>query len=141
MCTDLPPSARAVMPKSVRQRVWTGDNLPVADSVPAASTRLLRGSDEPLYQRLRVLLAERDVNPHTAFLADLFPDDVDQEFGLLVTEDRRVIEFVVYYGHLGDIKRQADDATIGEWKDITSWWDATAHASTIRMALDLVPGT
>jgi hypothetical protein len=111
----------------------------VTESVSAASTRLLRGSDEPLYQRLRVLLREREVDPNTAILADLFPDDVNQEFGLLVTADRRVIEFVVYSGRLGDLKRQAADATIGEWKDITSWWDATPHASTIRLALDLVP--
>lgn len=113
----------------------------MAESVPAASTRLLRGSDEPLFQRLRVLLGEREIDPHTAILADLIPDDVDQEFGLLVTEDRRVIEFVLCYGRLGDLKRQAADATIGEWKDITSWWDATPHASTIRVALDLVPKT
>lgn len=66
---------------------------------------------------------------------------MNQEFGLLVTEDRRVIEFVVYYGRLGDLKRQAADATFGEWKDITSRWDATPHASTIRVALDLVPET
>jgi hypothetical protein len=66
---------------------------------------------------------------------------VDQEFGLLVTKDRRVIEFVVYYGRLGDLNQQAADATIDEWKDITSWWDATPHASTIRVALDLIPAT
>jgi len=63
----------------------TGDNLAVADIVPAASTRLLRGSDEPLFQRLRALLSERDVDPQAAILAEFFPDDVDQEFGLVVT--------------------------------------------------------
>jgi hypothetical protein len=62
----------------------TGDNLPVTESVPTAFTRLLRGSDEPLFQRLRALLSDRDVDPETAILADFFPDDVDQEFGLLV---------------------------------------------------------
>jgi hypothetical protein len=66
---------------------------------------------------------------------------VDQEFGLLVTQDRRVVEFVVYYGRRGDLKQQAAEATIGEWKDITSWWDATPHASTIRVALSLAQGT
>ena len=122
----------------MRASAWSpGDNLRVAESVPAASTRLLRGSDEPLFQRLRVLLAERHVDPQAAVLADLFPDDVDQEFGLLVTQDHRVIEFVVHYGRGGDLKQQAADATIGEWKDITSWWDATPHAPTIRLALDL----
>ena len=113
----------------------------MTENVPAASTRLLRKSEEPLFQRLRVLLEERDVDPQTAILADLFPDDVDQEFGLLVTQDGRVIEFVVYYGRRGDLKRQAAEATMGDWKDITSWWDATPHASTIRVALGLAQNT
>ena len=117
----------------------TGDNPLVTESVPTASTRLLRGSDEPLFRRLRALLSERDVDPQTAILADIFPDDVDQEFGLVVTQDRRVIQFVVHYGRLGDLNRQAADAVIREWNDITSWWDATPHASAIRVALDLAP--
>lgn len=111
----------------------------MAESVPITSTRLLRGSDEPLFRRLRALLSEREVNPQTAILADFFPDDVDQEFGLVVTKDRKVIQFVVHHGRLGDLKRQAADAVIGEWNDITSRWDATPHAATIRIALDLVP--
>jgi hypothetical protein len=52
-----------------------------------------------------------------------------------------VIQFVVRYGRLGDLKRQTDDAVIAEWNDITSFWDATPHASTIRTALDLVRET
>jgi len=111
----------------------------VAESVPAASTRLLRGSYEPLFERLRALLSERDVDAQTAILVDCFPDDVDQEFGLVVTRERQVIQFVVRYGRLGDLKQQAADAVIADWNDITSFWDATPHASTIRIALDLVP--
>jgi hypothetical protein len=37
-----------------------------------------------------------DVEPDV--LADLFPDDVDQEFGVLVTTERRVFTFVLFYG-------------------------------------------
>jgi hypothetical protein len=51
----------------------TGDNMPVAESAPTASTRLPRGSDDPLFQRLRALLRERDVNPQSAILAEFFP--------------------------------------------------------------------
>jgi hypothetical protein len=43
-----------------------------------------------------------------------FPDDVDQEFGVVVTRDRQVIQFVVKYGRLGDLQRQAADAVIDE---------------------------
>jgi hypothetical protein len=49
------------------------DCLPVAESIPAASTQLLRGSDEPVFQTLRVLLDEGGVESQTAILADLFP--------------------------------------------------------------------
>jgi hypothetical protein len=118
----------------------TGDNRPVSESVPTASTGLLRGSDEPLFQRLRALLTERDVDPQTAILADFFPDDVDQEFGLVVTQDRKVIQFVVHHGRLGDLKRQAADAVIGEWNDITSRWDATPHAPPSALPLTLCRG-
>ena len=51
--------------------VSTGDNLPAAESLPIASTRLLRGSDEPFFQRLRPLQSERDADPQTATLADI----------------------------------------------------------------------
>lgn len=113
----------------------------MAESVPIASTRLLRESADPLFRRLRALLAERGLDSQKVVLADLFPDDVDQEFGVLVTQDRRVIQFVVHYGRLGDINRQTAEATIGEWSDISSWWDATPHASAIRVALDLAADT
>jgi hypothetical protein len=63
---------------------------------------------------LRALLSERDVDPQAAILADFFPDDVDQEFGVVVTRDRQVIQFVVKYGRLGDLQRQAADAVIDE---------------------------
>jgi hypothetical protein len=69
---------------------------------------------------------------------NLFPDDVDQEFGVVVAKDGRVIEFVLYHGRGGELHRQVEEAVLGEWKDITSWWQATPHASEIRLALDLV---
>jgi hypothetical protein len=54
------------------------------------STMLLRTSEEQPYRRLRELLPERGVDVEVDVLADLFPDDVDQEFGVLVTAGRRV---------------------------------------------------
>jgi len=41
----------------------------------------------------------------------------------------------------GDLNKQAAEATIGEWKDITPWWDATPHGRTIRVALDRIDET
>ena len=86
-----------------------------------------------MFQRPRVLAGERDVDRQTATLTDLFPDDVDQEFGVLVTQDGRVIEFMIYYGSRGDLKQQASEATIGEWKDITSWWQRRVMRPTFAM--------
>ena len=110
----------------------------MTDSVPAASTRLLRGSGDRLFQRLRALLDERDVDPRAAVSADLFPDDTDQELDVVVTADRRLIQFVVHYGR-GDLKAQAAGAVMGAWRDITSGWEATAHAPNIRIVLRLLP--
>lgn len=60
-------------------------------------TRLLREGTEPEYARLRVLLAERGLDPDTVALATLFPDDVAQLFGIVVTPEGRVFEFDLDY--------------------------------------------
>jgi hypothetical protein len=44
------------------------------------------------------LLPGYGVDVEADVLADLFPDDVDQEFGVLVTTERRVFTFVLFYG-------------------------------------------
>lgn len=110
----------------------------MTESVPAASTRLLCGSDESLFQCLRVRLSERDVDPQTAILADVLPDDVDQEYGLVVTQDRRVIQFVVHYGRFGDLRRQAADAVIMSGATSPRAGMRRPTPPAIQIALDLV---
>lgn len=55
------------------------------DSTAQLSTSLLRTSQDQSYRRLRELLPAQGVDPMADILADLFLDDVDQEFGVVVT--------------------------------------------------------
>jgi hypothetical protein len=111
----------------------------MAESAAEASTRLLRESDDPLWARLRTLLADRDVDASRAALATLFPDDTNMEFGVIVTPDRRVYEFDLHYGK-GDLANQAATATITDWRDRTEWWQSTPHRSDIEDAFRIIDG-
>ncbi|MET9312340.1 hypothetical protein ABZX12_10960 [Kribbella sp. NPDC003505] len=92
------------------------------------STTLLRTSQGQPYKRLRELLPSQGVDLEGDVLADLFPDDVDQDFGVIVTVDRRVFTFVLLcYGRRGDLKAQLADARVGDWTDITEWWQASPY--------------
>jgi len=64
-------------------------------------------------------------------LADVFPDDVDQEVGVVVTAQRRVFTFVLYYGRRGDVQAQTQAAVIGDWNEITDWWRASPYRENI----------
>ena len=70
----------------------------MSESGASASTRVQHTSEEPLFARLRELLAAEGIDPDRAAVAALFPDDTDMEFGVVVTTDRRVVEFDLHYG-------------------------------------------
>lgn len=105
------------------------------DSTARLSTDLLRQSDEQPYRRLRELLVEHGVDPQRDVLADLFEDDVDQEFGVLVTTTRRVLTFVVHDGRHGDLKKRASQATVHDWADITDWWQSSPYRDNVADAM------
>jgi hypothetical protein len=73
--------------------------------------------------------------------ADLFPDDVGQEFGVLVTTERRVFTFVFYYGRRGDLNAQVAEALIRGWNDITTWWQASPYHANVSDALRMLDTT
>ena len=102
-----------------------------------ASTRLLRESNDPLWVRLRALLAERDVDVSRSALAVFFPDDTNMEFGVVVTPDRQVYEFDLHYGS-GDLAKQAATATIADWRDRTEWWRSMPSRSDIEEAFRII---
>lgn len=95
---------------------------------------MLRTSDEQPYRRLRELLPDHGVDVGTDALADLFPDDVDQEFGVIVTARRRVFTFVLHYGRRGDLKSQVADAVIGDWSEITDRWQESPYRANVNVA-------
>jgi len=109
----------------------------VIKSTAAASTRLLRESDDPLYARLRSLLTERGIDCGQSVLATFFPDDTDMEFGVLVTPDRRVYEFELHHGK-GDLQAHVATATITDWRDRTDGWDGAPHRRDVEDALRLL---
>ena len=95
----------------------------MSPSTAEVTTDLLRQSAERPYPRLRELLAERGIEVSTCVLADLFPDDGDQEFGVIVTSDRRVATFEMHYGR-GDLGKQLATAFLWNWVDITDTWQS-----------------
>lgn len=111
----------------------------MGDSGAALSTELMRTSTDPLFVRLRQLLGERGIDVHSDVLADLFPDDVTQEFGVLVTRDHRVFTFIVHLGLRGDLRTQAATAVLADWTDITGQWRSTPYAPSVRDAFAVLP--
>ena len=109
----------------------------MAKSTAALSTELLRSSDDPLYRRLRELLPELGIDVGRDVLADLFPDDGNQEFGVVVTRDHRVFTFVFHYGR-GDLSAQTATGFLADWKDLSPWWASSPYADRVRDALSTV---
>jgi hypothetical protein len=109
----------------------------MSESMVRSSTRLLRESADPLFQRLRELLSERGIDVTRSSLATFFPDDTDMEFGVIVAQDKRVFEFELRYG-TGDLGEQVASAKITDWSDRTDWWDSDPHGNDIREAVGLI---
>lgn len=110
----------------------------MTESVAQLSTRLLRTSPDQPYRRLRELLPTVGVDPTLDVLADLFQDDVDQEFGVLVTTNKRVFTFVLHYGRRGDLRKMAASAIISDWCDITEVWHKSPCAEQVIEALQIL---
>jgi hypothetical protein len=93
-------------------------------------TDALRASDEPLFVRLRELLAERGVDPHRALLAALFSDDRAFEYGVVVTPERRVFQFGLDY-----LDRPLEEGEFLEWVDWTYTYPLAAFRHGVEAAL------
>jgi hypothetical protein len=78
-------------------------------------TAALRASDEKLFPVLRRLLADRGIDSGTSVLVELFSDDREFEYGIVVTRDGAVFQF-----GLDCMDRMPEDAELIEWIDWTS---------------------
>jgi hypothetical protein len=94
-------------------------------------TDALRFSEDENYPRLRVLLTKRGIDPSTTWLVDLFEDDVNFEFGIVLTGDRRVFQLGYTYpeGHI-------EEGELTEWVELTHSWRLTPYSPEIREAFD-----
>ena len=97
-------------------------------------TALLRSGVDPFWVRLRELLSERGVAVDTVILASSFPDDRDFEFGIVVTNDRRVYQFGFDYSD-----KSVEQGDFTQWLDLTERHASSPYREEVAAALDLLP--
>jgi hypothetical protein len=96
-------------------------------------TNKLRSGD-PYWQPIADRLAERGLDPHTIFLADLWPEDVAMEEGVLVTVEGDVFGFDFSWLHTS-----RHEGSITDWRDLTSCWRIDAYPSAaVAAALQIM---
>lgn len=96
-------------------------------------TGLFRTSAEPFWVRLRQVMRKRGIEPATSVLAESFEDDENFEFGILVTQDRRVIQYGFRYSD-----SSFSDGELTEWNDVTERKDSIPHSSQVATALSML---
>ena len=84
----------------------------------AQLTVLLRSDASPFWSRARECLRGRGIDIATCLLVQSFEADVDQELGVLLTRDHRVVEFELDYHRTGD----PQDAVVSVWVELTDTW-------------------
>ena len=92
-------------------------------------THRLRSDPDAVWARMRSLLGERGVDPSKSLLLDFFTDDSNLYWGLVVTPDRRAIQFD--YAYAG---REPSDGTFASWTDVTDATEFT-HAGLVEAGL------
>lgn len=101
-------------------------------------TEQLRSSQEPLFARLRTLLPEHGLPIEKLVMGQLFADDVDQEFGVAVTDQRRAFTFVLHYARRGDLGAQTENAVLHPVKEITESWSSSAYRDYVQGAFEVM---
>jgi hypothetical protein len=96
-------------------------------------TQLLREDSDPLWTRLRELLAERGVDSTTAFIADFHEDDTDYYEGFIVTADRKIHRFTFNHRNISPI-----NGFIGRWNEISSPAEAGRYQQSVSTALGFI---
>ena len=94
-------------------------------------TSSLRTSDDPLFARLRALLPSRSVDPSSAYLVELFPDDTNFEFGVLVAADGRIYQFGFDY-----LKRNVSEGVLTEWRELKLGNIEPLYSRKVRLGLE-----
>jgi hypothetical protein len=122
--TGLPTALYAVITR-LDGMLWTTSSRRLVramrpmDSIEK-NTLNLRASEAPDWRRLRERVVASNLDPRHVAVADLFPDDVDQLFGILVALDGRAFKFALELGPRGDLRRRWEEVQTSEWEEITS---------------------
>jgi hypothetical protein len=104
-------------------------------------TKLLRDGQDSRWLRLRECLSERGIETTSSVLANFFLDGEYQEWGLIVTDDRRVFQFI--YDWTPKPTRDVtldEDGHITEWSDFTTRWKEQYFRIDVEAALLVAEG-
>jgi len=116
-----------------RQGVRPRDRVDSKREYVLRCTELLRTSPDPIWRRARELLQERGISSATSILATSFPDDTSFEFGVVVTDDRRVYQFGLDYIH-----KPVEQGVFTEWVDLTERHAGSPYSDDVAAALELL---
>jgi hypothetical protein len=103
------------------------------DTLAKQLTDALRGSDDADWTRLRQLMHERGVDPQHAVLAEAFPDDEFQEYGIVIARDGRVFQYVFEFPE-GDAAR----GFFLEWNDRSGDWQSVYPPGAVEAGFELL---
>ena len=106
--------------------------MPVKPTEIEENTRLLQGSDEALWVRVRDLIREKGLDPHQVTLAYSYPEDLHFELGVIVTPEGRVFQFGFDYLH-----QSIADGVFTEWEDLTDRYKNSPYRNQVAAALRL----
>lgn len=110
---------------------WEFEGRPIRSDRPEALTRSLRTSPDHRFARLREALRGQGVRVDQTLLAEFFRDGQAEEFGVVVTPERRVLTFVM--------PSDEHDRAI-TWRDISADWQVSAYRRCVMNALTLFDG-
>jgi hypothetical protein len=100
----------------------------------AELTDALRGSSDRLFPRLREVLSQRGLDPGTTVLVEMFSDEREFEYGIVVTARGDVYQFG--FDCMG---RTPDAAELIEWIDWTRTYQLAAFRTHVDAALEYLP--
>jgi len=95
-------------------------------------TSVFRTDTDPFWIRLREVVRERGIDPSTSLLVFSVEDDINFEFGIIVTHDKRVIQYGFSYTD------SVADGQLTEWQDLTERWAASPYRSDVSTGLSLL---
>ena len=96
-------------------------------------TNWFRSTSHPMYSKIRELLIERNIDPYTSVLVEIFSDDTCFEYGIVITKDREIFQFGYDY-----LRKNNYEGEFTEWEDLTQIYKTRNWHKDIECGLTLV---